>query len=89
MPLLFCSFIPSYCLIVFVHCTLQILDGLGTTGQLVFDVELVDAFDDDADLGYYSDDGLTLEELQVCFVLRYSLHTHAFLRCGHMKYSIW
>lgn len=42
----------------------KVLDGLSTGGQLIFDVELLDVFDDEGDLGYYQDDGLTLDEVQ-------------------------
>ncbi|KAG5181475.1 hypothetical protein JKP88DRAFT_199885 [Tribonema minus] len=42
----------------------KMLDSLGTNGQLVMDVELLDAFDDEADLGYYTDSSLNLEEMQ-------------------------
>jgi hypothetical protein len=37
---------------------------LGSQGQLILDIELLDAYDDEADLGYYTDEGLTLEEVQ-------------------------
>lgn len=35
-----------------------------TTGELVMDVELLDAFDDEADQGYYEDAAVTPEQLQ-------------------------
>ncbi|CAM9283574.1 unnamed protein product, partial [Hapterophycus canaliculatus] len=35
-----------------------------TTGELVMDIELVDAFDDEADQGYYEDAAVTPEQLQ-------------------------
>ncbi|CAM9897851.1 unnamed protein product [Ectocarpus sp. 4 AP-2014] len=35
-----------------------------TTGELVMDIELLDAFDDEADQGYYEDTAVTPEQLQ-------------------------
>eukprot|EP00752_Nemacystus_decipiens_P012158 g10777.t1 len=35
-----------------------------TTGELIMDIELLDAFDDEADQGYYEDAAVTPEQLQ-------------------------
>eukprot|EP00640_Fibrocapsa_japonica_P002393 CAMPEP_0113944824 /NCGR_PEP_ID=MMETSP1339-20121228/37121_1 /TAXON_ID=94617 /ORGANISM="Fibrocapsa japonica" /LENGTH=278 /DNA_ID=CAMNT_0000950155 /DNA_START=75 /DNA_END=911 /DNA_ORIENTATION=+ /assembly_acc=CAM_ASM_000762 len=41
----------------------KILGKMTNTGELVFDVELMAAFDDEADLGYYSDEVLTPDDI--------------------------
>ncbi|CAM9852253.1 unnamed protein product [Chrysoparadoxa australica] len=43
---------------------IKLLDGMTNTGELVFDVELCDAFADDADLGYYQDESLTVDQVE-------------------------
>lgn len=45
---------------------LQVLSSFEGTdkGELVMDVELMDAFDDEADQGYYEDEAVTVEQLE-------------------------
>eukprot|EP00638_Chattonella_subsalsa_P002671 CAMPEP_0117754318 /NCGR_PEP_ID=MMETSP0947-20121206/12761_1 /TAXON_ID=44440 /ORGANISM="Chattonella subsalsa, Strain CCMP2191" /LENGTH=95 /DNA_ID=CAMNT_0005573391 /DNA_START=644 /DNA_END=934 /DNA_ORIENTATION=- len=40
------------------------LDELQSDGQIIFDVELLLAYDDEADLGYYADEAYTFEQVQ-------------------------
>lgn len=57
LRLYFCPVLPSY--------AIQMLKDIDKfNGELVMDVELLDAFDDEADQGYYEDEALTVDQLQ-------------------------